>query len=79
MSLLELKEVTVSFAFPDGRPALLALNQVNLSVAQRNWWLCGPLRLWENHCFECPGRAGCPHQRPSPSGLGEPVRAFFRR
>ena len=34
MSLLELKEVTVSFAFPDGRPALLALNQVNLSVAQ---------------------------------------------
>ena len=33
MSLLELKEVTVSFAFPDGRPALLALNQVNLSVA----------------------------------------------
>ena len=34
VSLLELKEVTVSFAFPDGRPALLALNQVNLSVAQ---------------------------------------------
>ena len=32
MSLLELKDVTVSFPFPHGRPPLLALDGLTLSV-----------------------------------------------
>ena len=34
MSLLELKDVTVSFPFPHGRPPLLALDGLTLSVEQ---------------------------------------------
>ena len=79
MSLLELKEVTVSFAFPDGRPALLALNQVNLSVAQGELVaLVGPsgcgkttaLMSWQGR-LSPPAAKSVWRENPS--------RAFFRR
>ena len=80
MSLLELKEVTVSFAFPDGRPALLALNQVNLSVAQGELVaLVGPSGCGKNHRFECPGRGRLSPPAAKSVWRENPSRAFFRR
>ena len=91
MSLLELKEVTVSFAFPDGRPALLALNQVNLSVAQGELVaLVGPSGCGKTTALNVLAGEGVP--TPGPKGEGRlsppaaksiwrenPSRAFFRR
>ena len=74
MSLLELKEVTVSFAFPDGRPALLALNQVNLSVAQGELVaLVGPSGCGKTTALRLSPPAAKSVWRENPS------RAFFRR
>ena len=77
VSLLELKEVTVSFGV-SRRPSRSAGTESSQSVrgARGIGGSGGPLRLWENHRFECPGRQVVPT-----SGqvrlAGEPVQGIL--